>query len=84
VRRIEVVAPSFATVPWMLPHTTRLAVMHDRLARAFAQTLPLKICPLPFPMPTMHEMAQFHSMRDTDEALKWLVRKLRDLAKSGD
>jgi hypothetical protein len=35
-------------------------------------------------MPTMHEMAQFHSMRDTDEALKWLVRKLRDLAKSGD
>jgi DNA-binding transcriptional LysR family regulator len=81
-RRIDVIAPSFAAVPWMLPHTTRLAVMHERLARTFTVTLPLQIAPLPFEMPIMQEMAQYHATRDTDEGLQWLLGRIKAFATS--
>ena len=71
-RRIEVYAPSFTLVPWLLLGTTRLAVMQERLARAFANTLPLAIQPLPLEMPVMREMIQYHSVRENFQDLVWL------------
>src|SRR5690606_616041 len=32
-RQIDVVCSSFLAVPWLLPNTRRLALMHERLAR---------------------------------------------------
>lgn len=80
-RRIDVIAPTFGAVPWTLPNSTRLAVLHQRLARAFAQTLPLAIAPLPFPMPMMEEMAQYHATRDRDAGLQWLLARLQEMAR---
>src|SRR5690606_27663093 len=42
-RRIDIVCSSFLAVPWVLQDTRRLAVMHERLARMMASSLPLKI-----------------------------------------
>ena len=79
-RRIDVVAPTFAAVPWLLPNSTRIAVLHHRLAATFARILPLAIAPLPFAMPLMEEMAQYHATREQDGGMQWLVRRIQDFA----
>jgi LysR family nod box-dependent transcriptional activator len=76
-RRIEVVAPAFSSVPWMLPHTMRVSVMHERLARAFLPILPLKILPLPFAFPMMREVVQYHRTREFDAGLRWLLQIMK-------
>lgn len=80
VRRIEVVAPSFIQVPWLLQGTMRLALMHGRLARLMAPELSLKVVPCPFEVPRMREVMQYHSTRERDEGLLWLRAKLRAMA----
>ena len=40
-RMVEIYAPSFSVVPWLLLGTQRLTVMHERLARVFTEHLPL-------------------------------------------
>ena len=40
-RRIEITVSSFLAVPWMLAHTRRLAVMHERLAKILVKKFPL-------------------------------------------
>jgi DNA-binding transcriptional LysR family regulator len=80
VRRIEVVAPSFIQVPWLLPRTIRIALMHERLARLMAPGLSLKVVAPPFEVPRMREMMQYHSTRERDEGLLWLRARLRAVA----
>jgi DNA-binding transcriptional LysR family regulator len=79
-RRIEVSASSFTTVPWLLIGTQRLAVMHERLARAAAQIFPIAYRPMPFTFPVMEELVQFHQTRAADEGLRWLRTQLRTAA----
>lgn len=94
-RKIEISCAAFAQVPWMLPGTTRLALMHERLARQLAPQLALTICEPPFPLPVMREMMQFHHARAADKGLAWLraklinpqitgVRRLRKASKPSD
>jgi LysR family transcriptional regulator, nod-box dependent transcriptional activator len=78
VRRVEVEAASFATVPWLLLNTARIGVMHERLARAAARMFPIRIAPLPFAFPVMEEHVQFHHTRAQDEGLSWMKGKLRE------
>lgn len=81
-RRIDVVCASFLAVPWMLPNTQRLAVMHERLAKLMEQQLPLAIAPLPFPLPAMREVIQYHAARIGDGGIQWLLDGiLREAAK---
>ena len=75
-RRIEVIAPSFTIVPSMLPNTDRITLMHERLARAMLPKFPLAIAPLPFEIPLMREMIQYHQAREADAGLRWLIAKL--------
>lgn len=77
-RPIEILAPSFTVVPWLLIGTQRLTVMHERLARLFARKLPLAIQALPVEIPPMREMMQYHSTRTGDMGLAWLRRLLFD------
>jgi DNA-binding transcriptional LysR family regulator len=79
-RTIEVYAPSFAVVPWLVIGTRRIAVMHERLANVVAKNLPLKIQPLPFEIPPMREMIQYHSARSHDSAVAWLRARLHEMA----
>lgn len=76
-RRIELVASSFTMVPWMLPGTSRLAIMHERLAMVMRPLLPLAFAPLPFAMKPMREMIQFHNARSGDGGLQWMLHRLK-------
>jgi DNA-binding transcriptional LysR family regulator len=80
-RRIEVRAPSFIQVPWLLPGTRRIALMHERLARLMAPGLELKVIEAPFALPVMREVLQYHSSRQNDAGLSWLRATLTKLAK---
>ncbi|HEX8445960.1 MAG TPA: LysR family transcriptional regulator [Sphingomonas sp.] len=75
-RRIEVVASSFTSVPWMLAGTNRVALVHERLAHAFVDKLPLAFAAPPFDIPPMREMVQYHRTRAQDEGLRWLRNAL--------
>ncbi|MEO0033534.1 MAG: hypothetical protein RIS94_3292 [Pseudomonadota bacterium] len=78
-RREEVVVPSFAQVPELLVGTQRLAVMHARLARQAALHYPIRWASLPFAMPPMREMVQFHRARSGDAGLLWLLERMDEV-----
>lgn len=78
VRPVEIFAPSFTVVPWLLIGTRRLTVMHERLAKLFTKKLPLTIRPLPIEITPMREMVQYHSTRTNDAGLAWLRQLLHD------
>lgn len=80
VRRIEVHAPSFIQVPWLLPGTNRIALMHERLAQLMAPGLSLRLIEPPFAVPPMQEMIQHHSTRANDMGLRWLRDRLKEIA----
>jgi DNA-binding transcriptional LysR family regulator len=83
-RRIEVVAPSFTMIPWLLIDTHRLAIMHERLARVMAARFAIDHLPLPFSIPLMREMVQYHSTRTSDPGLRWFREQLRATAAEFD
>lgn len=75
IRKVDIYAPYFSAVPWMLLGTNRIAVMQKRLAQTFMSIIPLKIAPMPMEFPLMNVMMQYHSARVADEGQMWL-RKL--------
>lgn len=75
-RRVEATAPTFMAVPWLLRGTGRIAFMHERLARAMAETFPIAIADIPFDFPVMREMVQHHRSRGDDEGLAWMRRQI--------
>jgi DNA-binding transcriptional LysR family regulator len=77
-RRVAVIANGFTALPWLLVGTDRLAVMHERLARSVANHFPIAIAELPFEMPAMREMVQYHRARAGDDGLSWLRRQILD------
>jgi LysR family nod box-dependent transcriptional activator len=79
-RNVEITAPSFTTVPWMLIGTNRVAIMHKRLAKALMGHLPLRTAALPFSFPLMREMMQFHRAQENDAGLQWLRAQIKAVA----
>jgi DNA-binding transcriptional LysR family regulator len=75
-RKIDIRAPSFATVPSLLEGTTRLSVMHERLAHALQRHFAIAIQPLPIPAPPLRQMIQYHRARGLDEGLLWLRQQI--------
>ena len=71
-RRVEVTAGSFATMPFLLPGTHRIALAHRRLAEAFTRILPLRIVEARFGIPPLVEAVQWHRYTATDPALMWV------------
>ena len=81
-RRIEVIAGSFASAPWFLQGSMRLAVLHERLVRAMIPRFDLVFAPMPFEFPRMREMVQHHEARAGDDSLWWLLEQMRQIAGS--
>lgn len=75
-RRIEVVAPSFLSMPGLVLGTNRIATMHRRLAEQVIATFPLVMREMPFPIPPIREVVQWHLTNNNDRALRWVVERL--------
>jgi LysR family transcriptional regulator, nod-box dependent transcriptional activator len=73
-RRIEMRVPSFTMLPQAVIGTDRLATLQRRYAEYCARFLPITVLAEPFGMPELHEVAQWHGMRENDLGVRWLVR----------
>ncbi len=80
-RRVEITAPTFMSVPFLLIETNRIATVHSRLAKRLADKLPLKILPVPFDIPPLRQSAQWHRSNASDPCLSWVVGKLKEAAR---
>lgn len=79
-RKIEMVAPGFSEVAYLLVGTNRISVMHKRLADLMAKTMPLISQPLPFEFPKVRILAQWNSILSGDQALSWVIQKIKETA----
>lgn len=75
-RRVEVVAPSFLSVPGLVIGSNRIATCHRRLAQRLAGYLPLIIRELPMTIPPIREAIQWHISNNNDPAIRWMVEQL--------
>jgi LysR family transcriptional regulator, nod-box dependent transcriptional activator len=82
-RNIVAVVPAFTMAPWLLVGTSRLAFMHERLARAMSVYFPITFAELPFAFPNMRQMLQYHRTRADDAGLQWLRDQLKAHAADG-
>jgi DNA-binding transcriptional LysR family regulator len=72
VRRVEVAVHSFQLLPKLLAGTGRIATVHTRLARQFLDRLPVRLLPMPFAVPNIRMVLQWHKYRDLDPGSRWL------------
>jgi LysR family nod box-dependent transcriptional activator len=79
-RRVEVVAPTFLSLPGLLVNTKRVTTMHRRLAEQVVQSLPLVMREAPFHFPPIREALQWHLSNNNDSTLRWIVERLRMIA----
>ena len=83
-RRIEITTNNFNTLPLLVLGTQRVATMHNRLARLFVRTLPLRIVPLPVDFPTMVWSMQWPRHLSADPAHQWFRGMVSAAAHAAD
>ncbi|MCZ0954373.1 MAG: LysR family transcriptional regulator [Rhodospirillaceae bacterium] len=83
-RRVEIAAPSFLSVPFLLVGSNRIATVHKRLAIRMAKQLPLKVVEIPFEIPPIRQAVQWHRANDADECLAWVVQQMKQAAASDE
>ena len=76
-RRVEVIATAFNLVPQLLIGTTRIALLHRRLAEYYARYLPVRLLPPPIKIPRLVEVIQWHKYRERDPGNAWLRNVLK-------
>lgn len=76
LRRVEVVAPTFLSLPGLVANTRRIATVHRRMARQVVQNMPLVMRELPFDIPPIREAIQWNIANNNDQALRWVVERL--------
>jgi LysR family transcriptional regulator, nod-box dependent transcriptional activator len=77
---IAAAAPSFCTSIFMVPGTPIVATTQERLAIAFAASLPLKIVPCPIEVPTLHEAVAWHVRHEFDPGHQYMRRIFAEAA----
>lgn len=77
-RRVELVVMSFNMLPQMVVNTDRVATVHSRLARLYAQWLPIRILPPPIEIPRLVEVMCWNRLRERDRGILWLRKALKE------
>lgn len=81
---VRLVLPSYGALPHAVVGTRRIATIPERLARRFAQHLPIRILQPRFRMPQLDEIMQWHEAHSADAGLAWLRAMIVDAARSLD
>ncbi len=76
----QVVAPSYHALPALVVGTDRIATMQVRLAEKMAESHPVRMVPLPIPVPLLEEVMMWHPRLERDAGHAWLRRVLRETA----
>lgn len=75
-RRIEMQVSGFNLIPALLVGTERIATVPTRLARRAAETLPLRLLPLPMRVPPLTEVLQWSRHHQVGALHTWLRGRL--------
>lgn len=75
---------SFATLPYLVSGTNRVAMIHRRLAQQVAPDAGLVTHPLPFDQRPFRQMLQSHAYRASDPGIHWLKTVMQDAATALD
>ena len=78
--RAQVVAPSYHALPALIVGTDRVATIQTRLAGKLAASYPIRVVPLPLPLPALQEAMMWHPRLDRDAGHAWLRSVLRETA----
>ena len=79
-RRIEVIAPTFLSLPGLIVGTNRIATMHRRMADIVVRSMPLVMREIPFAIPPIRESVQWNIANSNDRALRWVTERLQAAA----
>lgn len=79
-RRVDVTCYSFASLPYLVVGTNRLATIHGLLADNAERMLPVTRHPLPFDAPLFDQRIQWHEHKDQDPAIGWLRALMHEAA----
>ncbi|WP_296667385.1 LysR family transcriptional regulator [Demequina sp.] len=77
---VEVVTPSFATLPALVAGTRRIGLLQERLARAVADLHGLRILEFPVPIAPIKDAFWWNGLYDSDPGHQWLRGVLQDVA----
>ena len=81
LRQAEQVAARLRHEPFSAIYSSDLsrAVVTAKKVASY-HSLPITVMPVPFKVPTLHEVAQWHPMRAQDACLQWLVKFIQERA----
>jgi DNA-binding transcriptional LysR family regulator len=79
-RRVEVIAPSYHVLPELVVSTDRIATVQTRLALKFARMFPLKLIPLPVPLPVLQEAVFWPTHLERDPGHMWFREVMKKTA----
>ena len=71
-RHLAVLAPHFASVPFIVAESDLIATVPRRLAARFKKELRLQVLPVPFTIPPFRLSMLWHERVDSDPAHAWL------------
>ena len=79
-RQLAVLAPHFASVPFIVAESDLIATVPRRLAVRFSKALKLQVLPVPFTIPPFRLTMLWHERVESDSAHKWLRKLTCDTA----
>jgi len=79
-RRVDVVAPSFHSLPALVVGTERVATIQFRLATMLASAYPIRLVDLPIELPVLEEVLLWHPRFDRDPGHAWFRGILKHAA----
>lgn len=75
-----VIRASAAALPHIIVGKDLLVTTPTSFANYCASFLPLRVLPLPFEVPALNYVAQWHAHRENDPAISWLIDKVLEAA----
>ena len=73
-RNVTLRVPGLHVLPMIVANSDLLAVVPSRLASAFAARLPIKVLPLPVPIPPFDVCLHWHERYHNDPGIRWMRR----------
>jgi DNA-binding transcriptional LysR family regulator len=82
-RKITLSIPGFHVLPMIIPNSDLVAIVPEMLAEAYARHLPIKMLPMPVPIPPFDLRIYWHERYHHDASIRWLRKVFVELFRAG-
>jgi DNA-binding transcriptional LysR family regulator len=81
-RRVALLLPNFLAAPHIVARSDLVVTLGERIAKTFAEQLPLRVLPPPVRLPGFEMSLIWHERMDADAGHAWLRRQIREAAEA--